>query len=106
MLIGSHGGSVRRHDRLENVDHLETSQENGRELFLSVIYLFVQQFSLHSLLSLRLVFLSRQTRKTRKFEVSALAAAGGRDPDFTYKQPSENKGGVSETFIRVSCTHS
>ena len=51
--------------------------------------------------SVRLVFLSRQTRKTRKFEVRALAATGGRDPDFTYKQPSENKGGVAETFIRV-----
>merc|ERR1711879_166606 len=48
----------------------------------------------------QLVFLSRQTRKTRKFEVRALAATGGRDPDFTYKQPSENKGGVAETFIR------
>ena len=56
---------------------------------------------LTSLSSVRLVFLSRQTRKTRKFEVRALAATGGRDPDFTYKQPSENKGGVSETFIRV-----
>ena len=33
---GSHGGSVRGDDRLEDVDDLETFQEDGRELFLSV----------------------------------------------------------------------
>ena len=31
-----------------------------------------------------------------------LKANDGRDPDFTFKNPSSSKGGVFETFIRVS----
>ena len=50
----------------------------------------------------RLVSLTRQSLRTRKMEDRELKANDGRDPDFTFKNPSSSKGGVFETFIRVS----
>ena len=35
-------------------------------------------------------------------EDKELQANDGRDPDFTFKNPSSSKGGVFETFVRVS----
>ena len=34
-------------------------------------------------------------------EDKELRANDGRDPDFTFKNPSSSKGGVFETFVRV-----
>ena len=48
-----------------------------------------------------MITLTRQSIKSRKLEEKALKATGGRDPDITFKNPSESKGGVFETYIRV-----
>ena len=50
-----------------------------------------------------MITLTRQSIKSRKLEEKALKATGGRDPDITFKNPSESKGGVFETYIRVIC---
>ena len=50
---------------------------------------------------LRLINLTRQSIKTRKGEEKIIRMNGGSDPDLTFKKPSESKGGVLETFIKV-----
>ena len=49
----------------------------------------------------RLVCLTRLSIRTRKQEEKDLKTTAGRDPDVTFKNPSESKGGVFETYIRV-----
>ena len=51
---------------------------------------------------IRLVNLTRLSIKTRKGEEKILKVNGGNDPDLTFKKPSESKGGVYETFVKVS----
>ena len=38
---------------------------------------------------------------SRKQEEKDLKTTGGRDPDVTFKNPGESKGGVFKTYIRV-----
>ena len=45
--------------------------------------------------------LTRLSIRTRKQEEKDLKTTGGRDPDVTFRNPSESKGGVFETYIRV-----
>ena len=57
---------------------------------------------LSKIILFRLINLTRLTLKARKGEEKQIRLNGGSDPDLSFKKPSESKGGVLETFIKVN----